>query len=140
MVNSCQYKTLFVLLEDGTSEKALPALARLLIIGKLDLNAIYAIHAVEEEDKDEDKGNLLRKFQPCSLRFTQVEGRVLYLHPILQFCDDWAFGDEREHLPLQSERERDYEAHEKQHLCHQKQEHLADLLVFERRRFRARNR
>jgi hypothetical protein len=92
---------------------------------KLNLNTVDAVYAVNEEDKNEDKGNLIQMAQlavfhvPCPDDFA-------YLHSILQFRYYRALGDEREELTAPSEWQWDDESHEDDHLGHQQEEDLKE--------------
>lgn len=99
---------------------------------QLDLDAVNAVDAVNEQNQDEDECNL---------------------HPILHFCNDWTLGDEaakkctlvigsecliwvgsreavdegrnvREQLPLDGEGKGHQKEHEKPHLRHEQHKHL----------------
>lgn len=47
---------------------------------KFDLNAVYAVHTVDEENKDEDEGNLEKSKSLSNKAVGVMQG---YLHPIL---------------------------------------------------------
>jgi len=70
-------------------------------LGELDLDSIDAVHAIDEEDKDEDEGNL---------------------HSILDFCDEWGLRDEGKHLSADCVWKRDDEEHEEHHLTDEQEE------------------
>lgn len=62
---------------------------------KLHLYAVDAVHTVDEQNEDEDKGDL---------------------QPILKLCYYGAFGDEGKEITLHVERQRYDEGHEDRHL------------------------
>ena len=75
---------------------------------QLELNAVDAVHAIDEEDQDEDEGDL---------------------QAVLEFCYYGRFGDEGEQAALDGEGQRDDEGHEDHHLEHEECEHLGGVLV-----------
>jgi len=77
-------------------------------LGELNLNSVDAVHAVNEENQDEDECNL---------------------HSILQFCYQWTLAYEGKHLSADGEGEGNDEEHEERHLCYEQQE---DETVVER--------
>ena len=70
---------------------------------ELNLHAVHAVDAVNEQDQDEDKR---------------------YLHPILQLGYYGALGYEGKELAAPGERQRDNKGEEDGHLRHQKEEDL----------------
>jgi hypothetical protein len=67
------------------------------------LHPINAIHAVDEQNQNEDESDL---------------------HSVLEFCYDGRLADEGEHLPPNCERQRNDEEHEERHLCYEEHEDL----------------
>lgn len=81
-----------------------------LVLGlrQLNLNAVDTIDAVDEQDQDEDEGDL---------------------QAVLEFGDQWVFGDEGEELALHGKGERDDEGHEDHHLEDEEGEDLKTHLL-----------
>ena len=52
-----------------------------------------------------------------------------YLHAILKLRHDWTFGYEVEHPSFEGEWHWDDKGHEEDHLGHEEDEHLIDMLV-----------
>ena len=56
--------------------------------------------------------------------YSQLPGRLAYLHSILYLGHDWIFRDEVEQFSLGGERHRYYEGHKHHHLRYKEDEHL----------------
>jgi len=91
-------------------------------LSQLDLHPVDAIHAVYEEDQDEDECNLLIR---QSVHWWSGCVSWTYLHAILELSHYGALGDEGEEATLDLVRQRDNQGDEDGHLEDQEAEDLA---------------
>lgn len=91
---------------------------------QLNLNTIYSVNAVDEQDQDEDESDL----DPVST-ISAYNIRTADLHAILQFRYQWIPWDKGKKLALPYEWKRYNEQHENTHLRNKQEEYLESNLV-----------